>query len=36
LDKFKQESGYDVRLFDQAILVKIALMALKITNGLAK
>ncbi|WP_274366142.1 PucR family transcriptional regulator [Paenibacillus thermotolerans] len=32
LDKFKQETGLDVKLFDDAVLVKLALMLYKVTK----
>ncbi|MDP5275809.1 PucR family transcriptional regulator [Chengkuizengella axinellae] len=32
LDKFKQETGLDVRVFNQAILVKVSLLLYKVTN----
>ncbi|WP_040951704.1 PucR family transcriptional regulator [Gorillibacterium massiliense] len=32
LDKFKQETGLDVRLFNDAVLVKIALLLYKVTK----
>lgn len=32
LDKFKQETGFDVRLFSDAVLVKIALVLYKVTK----
>jgi len=32
LDKFKQETGLDVRTFNDAVLVKIALLLYKVTK----
>jgi sugar diacid utilization regulator len=32
LDKFKQETGLDVRMFDHAVLVKLALILYKVTK----